>query len=97
MDVHKNARSCPASRALLVRRVCEQGWSVREGAAAIGISERRGREWIRRASAGETLTDGSTSGKDQPGRTSCRPNGAGAQSRGLFACPPAERHGRRRD
>ena len=29
MDLHKNARSCPASRALLVRRVLEEGWTVR--------------------------------------------------------------------
>ena len=34
MNVHKNARSCPASRELLVKRVCEQGWSVREASAA---------------------------------------------------------------
>jgi transposase InsO family protein len=60
MNVHKNARSCPASRALLVRRVCEHGWSVREASAAAGISDRRGREWIRRAAAGEPLTDRSS-------------------------------------
>jgi len=60
MNVHKNARSCPASRALLVRRVSEQGWSVREASEAGGISERRGREWIRRALAGEALTDRSS-------------------------------------
>ena len=29
MDIHKNARSCPASRALLVRRILEEGWSLR--------------------------------------------------------------------
>ncbi len=33
MDIHKNARSCPASRELLVRRVGRQGWSVAEAAA----------------------------------------------------------------
>ena len=60
MNVHKNARSCPASRALLVKRVCEQGWSVREASVAVGISERRGREWIRRWKAGEPLTDRSS-------------------------------------
>ena len=47
MDVHKNARSCPASRALLIKRVREQGWSVREASEAAGISDRRGREWVR--------------------------------------------------
>ena len=60
MDVHKNARSCPASRALLYKRVSEQGWSVREASAAVGISDRRAREWIRRAEAGEALTDRSS-------------------------------------
>src|SRR6476469_8085822 len=60
MDVHKNARSCPASRALLVKRVREQGWTVREASAAVGISDRRAREWMRRAGAGEALTDRSS-------------------------------------
>ena len=60
MNVHKNARSCPASRALLVKRVCEQGWSVRAASEAIGMSDRRGREWMRRADAGESLNDRSS-------------------------------------
>src|SRR5262245_2430977 len=47
MDIHKNARSCPASRALLVERV-EAGWSVAAAARAIGLSARRGREYVRR-------------------------------------------------
>src|SRR5437868_14153128 len=57
MNVHKNTRSCPASRALLVKRVCEQGWSVRAASEAVGLSDRRGREWMRRADAGESLND----------------------------------------
>ncbi len=57
MNVHKNARSCPASRELLGRRVSEQGWSVREASEAAGISERRGREWVRRWRAKEPMTD----------------------------------------
>src|SRR5262245_18441327 len=65
MNVHKNARSCPASRALLVKRVREQGLSVREASEAAGISERRAREWIRRADAGEPLTDRSSSPRRQ--------------------------------
>ena len=60
MDVHKNARSCPASRTLLFRRVSEQGWSVRAASEAVGISDRRGREWIRRATRGESLMDRSS-------------------------------------
>src|SRR5215208_5845291 len=57
MNVHENARSLPASRALLIQRVFEQGWSVREASDAVGISERRSREWIRCAQAGEPMTD----------------------------------------
>ena len=60
MDVHKNARSVPASRALLWKRVSEQGWSVRAASEAAGMSERRGREWIRRARQQEQLTDRSS-------------------------------------
>jgi hypothetical protein len=60
MDVHKNARSCPASRELLYKRVSEQGWSVREASEAVGISDRRGREWISRARNEEPLTDRSS-------------------------------------
>jgi hypothetical protein len=60
MDVHKNARSCPASRELLYRRVSEQGWSVREASEAVGISDRRGRVWISRARNDERLIDRSS-------------------------------------
>jgi transposase len=60
MDVHKNARSCPLSRELLVERVCEQGWSVRAASEAAGMSDRRGREWVRRAERGEPFTDRSS-------------------------------------
>jgi transposase InsO family protein len=60
MNVHKNARSCPASRELLSKRVSEQGWSVHEASEAAGISDRRGREWIRRWRAKEPMTDRSS-------------------------------------
>ena len=60
MDVHKNARSVPASRELLWKRVSEHGWSVRGASEAAGMSDRRGREWIRRAERNEPLTDRSS-------------------------------------
>jgi transposase InsO family protein len=60
MNAHKNARSCPLSRALLVKRVCEQGWSVRAASEAVGMTDRRGREWLRRSEMGEPLTDRSS-------------------------------------
>jgi len=75
MDMHKNAASSPRSRALLVRRVLSEGWSMAAAAEAIGISERRGWEWLRRYRAeGETgLLDRSS----RPRR--CRQTGARIQ------------------
>lgn len=60
MDVHKNARSLPASRALLFKRVSEQGWSVRAASEAAGMSDRRGRSWIQRGVRREPWTDRSS-------------------------------------
>ncbi|MEZ5331911.1 MAG: IS481 family transposase [Thermoanaerobaculia bacterium] len=51
MDIHKNARSCPQSRELLVNRVLDQGWAVREAADAAGLSERTAYKWLRRYQA----------------------------------------------
>jgi transposase InsO family protein len=48
MDLHQNARSCPASRALLVERVNAAGWSVQEAAEAQGLSARSAYRWLRR-------------------------------------------------
>jgi len=50
MDLHKNARSCPASRALLVKRVLEEGWTVKKSAEALGLSERSAYRWLARYS-----------------------------------------------
>jgi len=60
MNVHKNARSCPASRALLIERVERGKWKTAAAAEAIGISARRAREWIRRGRANEPLVDRSS-------------------------------------
>lgn len=68
MDVHKNARSLPASRALLVERIERQGWSVSRAAGAAGMSVRRAREWRRRAIANEPLNDRSSRPRRQPNK-----------------------------
>jgi transposase InsO family protein len=47
MKLHANARTCPNSRRLLVERV-DDGWPVREAAAAAGISDRTARRWLAR-------------------------------------------------
>jgi transposase InsO family protein len=53
VTLHRNAKTCPASRRLLCARVQEQGWSLRAAAEAAGISEPRAREWLRRWRAGD--------------------------------------------
>jgi transposase InsO family protein len=47
--------------------VCEHGWSVREASEAAGMSDRRGREWVKRAKAVEPLVDRSS--RPHSGRT----------------------------
>ena len=48
MTLHRNARTCPRSRRLLVRRVLEQGWTSKRAAEAAGVSERSAAKWIKR-------------------------------------------------
>ncbi len=47
MDIHENARSCPASRELLIQRV-QAGVPVARAAESIGLSERRAYQWLAR-------------------------------------------------
>ena len=47
MELHNNARSCPASRALLVRRILG-GMPVTRAAEAAGVSRRTAFKWKRR-------------------------------------------------
>lgn len=72
MDLHKNARSCLASRVLLVRRVLEEGWTVRSAAEAQGLSERAAYRWLARyREEGEKgLEDRSSRPRTVPRRTS---------------------------
>lgn len=48
MDIHSGARTCPASRALMVSRVREYGWPVTRAAAAAGVSRTTVYKWLRR-------------------------------------------------
>lgn len=48
MNIHKNARSCAASRALLVHRVRFEHWTVKTAALAAGFSERTAYKWLAR-------------------------------------------------
>jgi transposase InsO family protein len=46
MKIHGNARTCPRSRLLIVRRV-EAGWTLAETAQAAGVSVRTVSKWLR--------------------------------------------------
>src|SRR4051794_8465056 len=71
MKIHANARTCPNSRRLLVRRVEEKGWSLMAAAEAAGISERSARKWLGRwrAEGDAGLLDRSSAPKRIPHRT----------------------------
>jgi transposase InsO family protein len=46
MNAHKNARTTPFGRAVMVRRVREEGWSVAAAAAAFEVSARTVHKWL---------------------------------------------------
>jgi transposase InsO family protein len=48
MNIHKNARTTPQSRALLVHRVVTERWPVAEVAMAFGVSIRTVYKWLAR-------------------------------------------------
>ncbi len=70
MKIHANARTCPNSRKLLVRRIEEENWSLVAAAEAAGISERSARKWLGRWRAeGEAgLADRSSAPRRVPSR-----------------------------
>ena len=71
MTLHRNARTCPRSRKLLVDRVICERWSVAEAAAAAGVSERTVSKWLKRfREEGEDgLADRSSAPRRVPNRT----------------------------
>jgi transposase InsO family protein len=48
MKLHRNARTCPHSRLLIVRRVEEQSWTLLQAAEAAGVSVRTASKWLAR-------------------------------------------------
>lgn len=48
MNIHRRAKTCPESRALLVRRVLGEAWSMDQASAAAGVSRQTGRKWVKR-------------------------------------------------
>jgi transposase InsO family protein len=70
MKIHANARTCPNSRMLLVKRIEEEGWSLMMAAEAAGISERSARKWLARwrAEGKAGLLDRSSAPRRVPSR-----------------------------
>jgi transposase InsO family protein len=71
VTLHRNARTCPRSRKLLVDRVISDRWSIGEAAAAAGVSERTASKWLKRfREEGEGgLADRSSAPRRVPNRT----------------------------
>jgi transposase InsO family protein len=71
MKLHRNARTCPNSRKLLVDRVLVESWSLSEAATAAGISKRSAYKWIAhfKAEGDAGLADRSSAPKRIPHRT----------------------------
>jgi transposase InsO family protein len=70
MKLHANARTCPNSRRLLVRRIEDEGWALTPAAEAAGVSVRTARKWLARWRAeGEGgLLDRSSAPRRRPTR-----------------------------
>jgi transposase InsO family protein len=72
MKLHRNAATCPNSRALISKRVLEEGWTRAAAAEAAGVSVKTVRTWVRRSQAGEPLVDRSSAPRRIPHRTPMR-------------------------
>jgi transposase InsO family protein len=80
MNIHENARTTPASRALLNRRVRRERWSIQEAAEAAGISRRTAYKWLRRFAE-----EGSAGLRDRPSRAHRLPHAVPAEWTDLIA------------
>jgi transposase len=61
MRLHRNAKTSPKMRQLLIDRVSRQGWTQAAAAAAAGISVRTVAKWIQRARHGDTQCEDASS------------------------------------
>ncbi len=71
MKLHGNARTCPHSRLLMVRRVELEGWTLAAAAEAAGVSVRTVSKWLRcyRVEGEDGLLDRSSAPRSIPHRT----------------------------
>jgi transposase InsO family protein len=72
VKIHRNAKTTPAMRALIIQRIREHHWPAATAAAAAGISVRTTYKWLRRHRLGgqPALEDASSRPHRQPTRTS---------------------------
>ena len=69
MKLHRNAKTTPKMRQLLIDRVIRHGWSQGAAAEAAGLSIRTVAKWLSRARQGDvTLDDRSSRPHRQPRR-----------------------------
>lgn len=68
MNIHKNARTTPQSRALLIHRVLVERWPVAEVAMSMGVSTRTVYKWLARyrTEGGGGLQDRSSAARRHP-------------------------------
>jgi transposase len=73
--LHRNAKTTPTMRALIVYRICLEHWSPQAAAAATGVSVRTTYKWLRRYRLGglPALEDGSSRPRRQPPTDALRP------------------------
>jgi transposase len=69
VKLHRNARTTPLTRALLITRVRQQGWTIGAAAHGQGISVRTAYKWLRRGREA-ALDDRPSTPHHQPRRTS---------------------------
>ena len=71
MKLHRNAKTTPTMRALIVQRIRQDHWPPTEAAAAAGVSVRTTYQWLRRHRLGgrPALEDASSRPHRQPRRT----------------------------
>lgn len=74
MNSHKHARLTAAGRALLVKRVIEQGWTIAQAAQAVGVSCRTGYKWLARF-----RSEGPAGLTDRSSRPLCSPRACSAE------------------
>ena len=75
MRVHRNAKTTPTMRQLIVTRA-QQGWTYAQIAAALGLSVRTVAKWVARARQPHGLLDGSSRPHHQPRRLGAATVGA---------------------